>query len=237
MSGLSTKDIKTGGGLPKIIEPGEHIVKINSFELQRHAFMEEAKGYNLVVNVETKPIEGFEGFLINKDNPEEGHYAGQIGQVKTSKFYYRDAVTPSGVVINRDVEILKQLKLLLTACGSLPWFDEADGKYNTIEEFVAALNASKVFTGKYLRTCIAGQEYSKKNNYIAYDLHFAKYDKGKVAYESETAVVSKLIQFDPAVHVTISTQNTVSDFNGDPDSLSDNLTNGPDLSQAPSFEL
>ena len=69
MSGLSTKDVKTGGGgLPKTIAPGEHTLRINSIELTRFAFMEADNGYYLMINVETKPVEGFEGFFINKES-------------------------------------------------------------------------------------------------------------------------------------------------------------------------
>ena len=120
MSGLSTKDVKTGGGgLPKTIAPGEHTLRINSAELKRFPFMETDNGYYFILNVETKPIDGFEGFFIDKDDESLGRYAGQIGEVKTNRYYYKDGATKSGIIINRDMELLKQLKNLCVATESM----------------------------------------------------------------------------------------------------------------------
>ena len=64
---LSTTDLGTGGtgsGMAKTIAPGNHILKINSIELADFSFLPGAK--HLILNVETTPIEGFDGFLIDK---------------------------------------------------------------------------------------------------------------------------------------------------------------------------
>ena len=80
--GLSTTGLTTGGGsgLPKTIQPGNHILKINSITLEDYQFIDNAK--HLILHVETQPIDGFEGFMIDKDNPALVHYDGQIGRVK-----------------------------------------------------------------------------------------------------------------------------------------------------------
>ena len=61
--GLSTTDLGTGGaGQPKTISPGNHLLKINSIELEDFKFIDNAK--HLMLHVETEPIEGFTGFMI-----------------------------------------------------------------------------------------------------------------------------------------------------------------------------
>ena len=70
---LSTTDLGTGGtgsGMAKTIAPGNHILKINSIELADFSFLPGAK--HLILNVETTPIEGFDGFLIDKDDETKG---------------------------------------------------------------------------------------------------------------------------------------------------------------------
>ena len=81
--GLSTKDLVTsgGGGLPKTISPGNVTLKINKLELEDFSFIEGAK--HLLLHVETEPIDGFEGFLFDKDNEGLGRHAGQVGKVLT----------------------------------------------------------------------------------------------------------------------------------------------------------
>jgi hypothetical protein len=65
--GLSTTDLGTGGsGQPKTISPGNHVLKINSIELEDFKFIDNAK--HLMLHVETEHIEGFTGFMIDKDD-------------------------------------------------------------------------------------------------------------------------------------------------------------------------
>lgn len=243
MAGLSTKDVKTGGGLPKLIEPGEHILKINAITLNRPEFeqIQKDQGYFLILEVETKPIEGFEGFQIDKDDESKGHYAGQIGHVKTSKYYYRDGSTKQGVEIHRDLEILKQLKNLCIATGCLDWFEKADGKYDTIELFVEAFNKAQPFKNKFLKFCIAGKEFEKKNNYVGHDLFLPKITKGRLPFEAEDAKVSKLIAFDEAEHIITMDQTPAGDFNGGDGGVADGemlpSAGNIDLGEAPEFEL
>lgn len=240
MAGLSTKDIKTGGGLPKIIEPGQHVLKINNVKLERHSFMEADQGYYMLIDVETKPIEGFEGFFKDSKDESLGKYDGQIGQVKTNKFYYKDSVTKSGIEIARDTEILKQIKNLCSACGQLAWFDKADGVYQTIEDFVEAFNKEKPFKDIFLKFCIAGKEYNKKNTYIGHDLFLPKVTtKGCLVYEAENAKVSKILPFDEAIHIIPLSETDVAEFDGTAETTGTELptANSKDLSGAPDFEL
>jgi len=240
MAGLSTKDVKTGGGLPKIIEPGEHILKINAVSLSRPEFdqIQKDQGYFIVLDVETKPIEGFEGFQIDIDDPSKGHYEGQIGQVKTSRYYYRDGATKTGIEINRDMEILKQIKNICIATKCQDWFEKVDGKYDTIELFVEAFNKEKPFKDKYVKFCIAGKDFEKKNNYIGHDLFLPKLSRGRVAFEAVDTKVSKLITFDESEHIITLDQSPVDSFSGDgTDPMLPNSNVDIDLGAAPDFEL
>ena len=88
---LSTTDLSTGSGssgMPKTFGPGNHELKINSVRLDEFRFIENA--FHLMLEMETKPIEGFEGFMIDRNDESKGHYKGQIGRVKASQYAFAD---------------------------------------------------------------------------------------------------------------------------------------------------
>lgn len=180
--GLSTTDLGTegGSGLPKTIAPGNHTLKINSIALEDFKFIDGAK--HLILNVETEPIDGFEGFMLDKDNPEAGHYAGQIGRVKASQYAFADGVTKTGVKVNRDRSLMMFFKNLTTSLNISDWFHAQDNRHDTIEEFVDAFNNEAPFQGKYLDYCIAGKEYEAKSGYTNYDMWLPKSSKDSYAY-------------------------------------------------------
>jgi hypothetical protein len=233
---ISTKDIVagSGGGMLKTIQPGTHLLKINNIELKRLPFMEAENGYYLILNVETKPIAGFEGFMIDKDDESKGRYDGQIGQIKTNKYFYKDGKTKGGTVIERDKEILKQLKNICLASEDLKWFDSsAHNKYETIEEFIEGINKSKVFKDKFYNFCVAGKEFERKTGYTGYDLFFPKLTKGRYALELENAEPSKLLEFNEKEHWTKLEPKEVKEFGNDSSSSND----GDLLDGAPEFQL
>lgn len=179
--GLSTTDLGTGGaGQPKTISPGNHLLKINSIELEDFKFIDNAK--HLMLHVETEPIEGFTGFMIDKDDESKGNYTGQIGRVKASQYAYADGETKSGIKIQRDRSILMFLQGLSKAFEFYDWFINEDGKHATIEKFVAALNKAKPFEGKYIDFCVAGKEYEGKTGYINFDMWLPKAENKKYAF-------------------------------------------------------
>jgi hypothetical protein len=216
---ISTKDVggdNTGGGLSKTITPGEHLLKINNVKLVRFPFMETDKGYYLALEVETKPIEGFEGFLKDFNDESKGRYDGQVGEVKTNRYFYKDGTTPSGIVITRDTEIVKAIRKICFAADRYDWFDTADGKHNTIEEFIEAFNQSDVCKDKFFKMCVAGKEYEKKNGYTAFDLYFPKLSgKDVVNIEIEDAKKSRLISYDASNHIIKLEPKEVSSFDED----------------------
>ena len=102
--GLSTTDLSTGGsGLPKTLAPGNHLLKINSINLDDYSFIPGAK--HLMMHVEGEPIDGFQGFLVDKDDESKGHYAGQIGRVKASQYAFADGETKTGIKIQANVVV------------------------------------------------------------------------------------------------------------------------------------
>jgi hypothetical protein len=230
---LSTKNLPQGGsGLPKTIVPGEHVVKINSITLTRYPFMEQDNGYYLVMNVEGEPIDGFEGFLIDPENPDKGRYAGQIGEVKVSKFYFKDGTTKTGRAVNRDEDILKQIKNICTVTYADKWFEDADGKFATIEEFVFGFNTQAPFKDKKIRMCIAGKEYENKQGYPAWGLHLAKGNASGYNMQAADSKVSKLIKFNEVEHMERMSPAEVKNFGAPQDTFGSSDTPFlPDSSQ------
>jgi hypothetical protein len=178
---IGTKDVGTGGsGIPKTITPGNHKLKLNSLVGEDFKFI--PGGISLVLNVETEPLEGFEGFMLDKENPDAGHYKGQIGRVKSGQYAFADGVTKSGVQISRDNSILVFIKSLCTTLDIVDWFDAQDNKHNTIEEFITAFDKTAPYQDKYLDFCIAGKEYEGKTGYTNYDLYLPKSSRDGFAY-------------------------------------------------------
>jgi hypothetical protein len=214
--GLSTTDLITegGGGMPKTIAPGNHELKINSIKLDEFKFIEGA--YHLLIEMETKPIEGFEGFMKDIHDNSKGHYEGQIGRVKASQYAFADGETKSGVKIQRDRSVLMFLKNLSNALGINDWFTEQDNKHETIHDFVKAFNKTAPYQDKYLHTCLAGKEYENKSGYLAYDCWFAKAQNKKYGY-SPTA--STILTYDESKHLKKIENKPVESF-GDDDDLS-----------------
>jgi hypothetical protein len=211
---LSTTDLGTGGsGVPKTINPGNHVLKINSIELEEFKFIPGA--YHLMLHVETEPIEGFEGFLIDKDDESKGRYEGQIGKVKASQYAFADGETKTGIKIQRDRSILIFLRTLAHTLELDSWFVEQNDKHDTIEDFVHAFNKSAAFRNNYLEFCIAGKEYESKSGYTNYDMWLPKAEGKKYAFGAieEGAVIT----FDEAKHVKKMEVKDVKSFGDDND--------------------
>ena len=210
---LSTTDLGGSTGLPKTISPGNHKLKINSLELEDFSFIPGAK--HLLLHVETEPIDGFEGFMIDKENESLGKYAGQIGKVKASQYAYADGETKSGIKINRDKSLMIFLKTLCTNLGISEWFVAQDNLHDTIEDLVIAFNKTAPFQDIYLDFCIAGKEYVGKTGYTNYDMYLPKADKGKFSF----GTADKVTVYDEKLHLKKTEVKEVKNF-GDDDGLS-----------------
>ena len=220
---LSTEDLGNGGtGLPKTISPGNKVLKINNIELEDFKFIEKA--YHLVLHVETEPIDGFEGFMIDKNDESKGHFKGQIGKIKASQYAYSDGETKTGIKIQRDRAILIFLQNFCKTLGINEWMTEQHNKPDTIEAFVKAFNKTAPIKDKYLEFCVAGKEYVGKTGYTNYDLWLPKAEKGKYAFgEVEEG---KVLVYDEEKHLKKLEIKEVSsfgddDFNDTKESLTD----------------
>jgi len=212
--GLSTKDLteSTGGsGLPKTISPGNHELKINRVYIEPFKYIDGA--YHLYLDVETKPIENFEGFMIDKDDVSKGHYAGQVGRVKASQYAFADGETKTGIKIQRDKSMLIFLQNLSKALGILDWFKDQDEKYATIEDFVKGFNDTAPYKDVYLKFCIAGKEYLNKSGYTSYDVWLPKSSQEGYAFCAESD--DKVMLYNEAKHLTKLEVKDVESFGDD----------------------
>jgi len=212
---LSTTDLSTGGGsgLPKTIQTGNHVLKINKITLEDYQFIDNAK--HLILHVETQPIDGFEGFMIDKDDESKGHFAGQIGRVKASQYAFADGETKSGVKIQRDRSLLIFLQNLCKSLGVNDWFVAQDDKHDTIEDFIKAFAKDAPFTDKYMEFCIAGKEYESKSGYTNYDMWLPKGEGNKYAYGEIEG--GKVLKYDESKHLKKLEEKEVKSFGNDND--------------------
>jgi hypothetical protein len=209
---LSTDDLGTGGsGLPKTISPGNKVLKINNVELEQFKFIDNA--FHLILHVETEPIEGFEGFMLDKDDESKGHFKGQIGRVKASQYAFADGETKTGIKIQRDRSILMFLQNLCKTMGINDWMVSQHNKHDTIEAFVEEFNKTAPIKDRYLEFCVAGKEYVGRTGYTNYDLWLPKSEKGKYAFgEVEEG---KVIRYDESKHLKKLEINNIESFGDD----------------------
>lgn len=210
---LNTKNIPGGSNTSqKVLEPGVHDCTILSITLDKVPYKDGA--YSMGLNVMGPDLgEKFEGFYINKDNPDMGRYAGQIAKVRSSEWAYADGTTKSGIKVSRDFEILKFIKTLCTEANALEWLDAQDNQHETIESLVDQFNADKPYKDVVFRMCIAGREYLNKAGYINYDLFLPRASKGSAVIKNvENA--EKVMEFSLTDHIKkLKTDKPVDGFN------------------------
>ena len=195
---LNTKDMSAGSGRTKpVLDPGNHVVKINSISLDQTPY--DADSYNIHLHVETAPIGGgFEGFFKDYNDQSKGRYDGQIGRVRISPYPFKDTTLPSGREISRDQEILKHM---ITLAETLDMRDGLDSiEAETIEDFMT--ECDRLMGGsKLINMCIGGREWENKEGYVNNDLYLPRISKDGIAMEALDKENSRLLKFDRAVHV------------------------------------
>tara|TARA_Y100000590_G_scaffold458713_1_gene614023 strand:+ start:473 stop:1186 length:714 start_codon:yes stop_codon:yes gene_type:complete len=199
---FNTKDMTAGSGkIRPVLDPGNHVVKINEITYDQTPYDKEA--YNIVLHVESEPVgEGFEGFLTDASDETSPRYEGQVGRIRMSPWPFKDATLPSGREISRDTEVLKAMINLAEVLNFREELDmiEAD----TIEDFMASCN--KLFTSsngstEFFNVCIASREWENKDGYINNDLYLPRMNKNGVPYEALNKENSRLLQFNREEHV------------------------------------
>jgi len=213
---LSTKDIKVGGeGVAKTLEPGNQQCKINTVSLEDFKFKPDS--YHVILHLEGPDMgSSFEGFYLDKDQPELGRHAGKVGAVKLTEWAFADGETKSGIEVSRDLEMLKALKQLCIQLNCTEWLEGQENKHDTIESFYKAFAKDKPFKGKFFNFCIGGKEYVNKAGYTGYELFLPKYSKEGVPVESLEVEKSKLLNFKPEDHIRKKKVETVSEFGESP---------------------
>lgn len=207
---ISTKDIPSGGSIPKVLQPGNHVFTISKVTLDEVPY--KAGAYNMCIHVEGEDLgETFEGFYIDKDQPDLGRYKGQIGKIRLSEWPYADGETKSGIKISRDMEILKAIRNLCVESDAVAWLEAQDNEHDTIESLVEQFNKDKPFKDKTFYACVAGREYLNKAGYMNYDLYLPKVDKGQSALKKESNA-EKVPTFDNEKHIKKSKTETVTSF-------------------------
>jgi len=176
---LSTANVTVGSGkLRKNIEPGNRYVKINNITMEKPKWQGAHESERFIyLDVETEPIDGdFEGFYRDPNNPELGRYSGQIGKVASSKYTYKDYETQDGTFLNMTDQVMKFLAGFCKELDITDWWLSIDGKFDTLEDIVFALNEHKPFKDKYIHMCVAGKEW-EKDGYINHNLYLPKYNR------------------------------------------------------------
>jgi len=219
---LNTKDMSAGSGRTKpVLDPGNHVVKINSITLDQTPY--DADSYNIHLHVETAPVGGdFEGFFRDYNDQSKGRYDGQVGRVRISPFPFKDTTLPSGREISRDQEILKNM---ITLAETLEMRDGLDSiNAQTIEDFMRECD-DLMGGSKLINMCIGGREWENKEGYINNDLFLPRISKDGIAMEALDKENSRLLKFDRAVHVKAlvkkETSNDETPFKADSGSGSD----------------
>jgi len=170
------QEVKTGGGTPKSLQAGVVYAHINSGNLRTS---NKGDKKMLELYLEGPALEGFEGWPIDKDNPDGPKYKGQTARVAAT--IWTDEF--NNVNVSRN-EILYKLTMIATELGLRDELNRI--KADTIEAWVA--QAIDLVKGKDLYLFLKGTE-EEYNGKTIIKLSFPKY---KFASVDE----SKLDKFD-----------------------------------------
>ena len=218
---LSTKDVKPGNGVAKIITPGTHVVKINSVLIEKchpTILAQSPDAVDVIINVETKPLEDFVGFQIDKDDASKGNYAGQIGRVKASEWPFKDGVTKTGHKVSREKNLLQFMMNLCINLNVLDWWNNQDGKHDTIEDLYEAFKIEKPFADKWYNATIAGTESVNNAGYPTYYLNVPQKIGNKRFFEpvEVPANQSNLVTYNPTLHLKQKQNKEQASFSAEP---------------------
>lgn len=213
---ISTK-VSSSSGINKIIQPGNVTCKINAITLESVPYKEGA--YHVSLHLETAPItdEGFEGLLLDKDDPNGPRYLGQVARIKTSEWAYSDGTTKTGISISRDTEIVRVIENICKQAGCTKWLEDHDNTFNTIEQLVEAFNNDGLFKNVYMDFCIGAREYINKAGYTSYDMHLVRPERGQLSFQNTKAESTKVPTFNADKHIKKTKSEAVTSFKSNSD--------------------
>lgn len=203
----------SGGFIPKMITPGKRTVKVNEVKL-RKGFGDKM---DIVLSLETKPVEeeGFEGFMIDKNDPSKGTYKGQVGQVKLSRYGYSNQEYKDGKWVDsdkntkdepykvRDERIVRALNSLFMVYGKK--LAEIGSEFKTIEELIEAVNKKGKLSDQWIECVIGAREYFNKEGYKQNDMFIVSNKKeGDVMFNAmrlEGNTLVAMVEYNPTEHL------------------------------------
>lgn len=189
--------------IPKTITPGNQVVKITGVHFYKGYKDEEL---NVVLDVEGEPLaEPFEGFLINKDKPELGRHAGQVGRVKLQRnaFNNKEYVngqwvdstknTPAAPTACRDGKIVYAFNMLFKECGKK--LSDLGESFENWQEFEEIFNKKNPLKDIWFEMAIGAREYYNKENYKNYDLFILPRTNTEKAYKLADNTLVDIVHF------------------------------------------
>jgi hypothetical protein len=201
--------------VPKNLLPGTQEARIIRALLESPAY--DSNASYVVLELEGPDMGAdFEGFLIDKNDVEGPRYKGQVGRVKSARYPYSDGTTKTGRPVYKDQGVARFIASLCFELGpdAINWMQTSNEKFDSIEELVEDFNNMLQISGltnNYYNFVISAKEYIK-DGYTRNDMFFPKYEKGKVFIEKKDANPSKLINFDPNLHIIKAEVKPASNF-------------------------
>ena len=207
---------KPKGGIQKKIRPGNVKAKVFRISTSNQNWKGVPKLF-LHIHLETEPIEGFEGFYIDKSNPKLGRHAGQIGDVKTSGFGYDDGrKDKDGNTITKEDSVVMFLDSLCHEANGSTWVKDAimNGTYKTFEDFIAGFNKENPIKDVFLNYCIGGTQDVNDDGYPVYFLNLPKFEKGFRLFANDNNADS-VLPYNKAEHLYVkNAPQQVNNFSG-----------------------
>ena len=196
---LSTRNLPERNGVSKTLSPGNVAAYIADITMDAPVYDQNAYNVNLHLVGEDLGAD-FEGFLVDKNDPQGPRYKGQVGRVRLSQYAFSDGETKTGRKISRDQSILSAFQALADGLGLKEEINGIDA--DTIEDFVDQAKELFISDTDLKSFCISGKEYTNKEGYINHDLFVSKNDfKLKKFSVVEYGNEEKLVTYDAAVHI------------------------------------
>lgn len=198
---FNSKDVKTTGGIAKVINPGTQRVHLLDIVLEQPSFGNGA--YQIQLQMETEPIldEGFVGLAIDKMDPSKGNYSGQAARVKSQPFLFTD-YEYNGVTTAKEQQVFRYLIKLADNIGKREILDKVQA--STIEEYVAKAKVVLCDPANWFYATIGGEEYdnvaSDGKTYTSYRLVMPKV-KGKETVFTLDPANPNFIKFNADLHI------------------------------------
>lgn len=165
------------GGIPKSIQPGIVYARIVSGQLKTSSKKDKKC---LELFLETEPIDNFEGWAVDRDNPEGPKFKGQVGRISATS--WTDQFNENNLSKN---EIMAKLTGIAQELGLRDQLNAVSA--STIDEWVE--KGLKIIEGQYAWWFVKGaeEEYNGKTviklslpkyKYVSIDpLRLEKFDK------------------------------------------------------------